>query len=97
MATQFQKQIDDLIPPLRRADLARRYQMLRAAEAVLKAEMEAVKASVLKNNDQRFLIVEDSVRETAPSKAQYIAIHGREAFEANKAVTPVRRHVKGLR
>tara|TARA_S200002703_G_scaffold40289_1_gene35094 strand:+ start:111 stop:404 length:294 start_codon:yes stop_codon:yes gene_type:complete len=97
MATQFQMQVEDLLVANRKADKARRWQMLRAAEAMLKAEMDALRASVLEDNDQRFLIVEDSVRESAPSKARFIELYGEAEFDKVKTTTKVKRHVKGLR
>ena len=97
MATQFQQQVTDLITTNRKADKVKRWQELATAQALIKAEIDALKAGILEDNDQRFMIVEDTVRESAPSKADYIKIHGEAAFEKNKKVTNVKRHVKGIR
>ena len=88
MATQFQMQVEDLLVANRKADKARRWQMLRAAEAMLKAEMDALRASVLEDNDQRFLIVEDSVRESAPSKARFIELYGKAYAKTTGGLGP---------
>ena len=64
--------------------------------ALIETEMKALKAGILEANDQRFKIVEETIRESAPSKADYIKIHGEAEFEKNKKVTTVKRHVKGI-
>ena len=97
MATQFQQQVTDLITTNRKADKVKRWQELATAAALIKAEIDALKAGILEDNDQRFMIVEETIRESAPTKADYIKIHGEVAFEENKKVTTVKRHVKGIR
>ena len=97
MATQFQQQVTDPITTNRKADKVKRWQELATAAALIKAEIDALKTGILEDNDQRFMIVEDTVRESAPSKADYIKLHGEAAFETNKKVTNVKRHVKGIR
>jgi hypothetical protein len=97
MATQFQQQVTDLITTNRKADKVKRWQELATAAALIKAEIDALKTGILEDNDQRFLIVEETIRESAPSKDEYKRIHGEAAFEENKKLTKVKRHVKGIR
>ena len=96
MATQFAQQVTDLITTNRKTDKVKRWQELSAAAALIETEMKALKAGILEANDQRFKIVEETIRESAPSKADYIKIHGEAEFEKNKKVTTVKRHVKGI-
>ena len=96
MATQFAQQVTDLITTNRKADKVKRWQELSAAAALIEAEMKALKAGILETNDPRFKIVEETIRESAPAKADYIRIHGEAEFEKNKKVTTVKRHVKGI-
>jgi len=96
MATQFAQQVTDLITTNRKADKVKRWQELSAAAALIEAEMKALKAGILETNDPRFKIVEETIRESAPAKADYIKIHGEAEFEKNKKVTKVKRHVKGI-
>lgn len=97
MATQFQQQVTDLITTNRKADKVKRWQELATAQALIKAEIDALKAGILEDDDQRFMIVEETIRESAPAKADYIKIHGEAEFEKNKKLTKVKRHVKGIR
>ena len=96
MATQFAQQVTDLITTNRKADKVKRWQELSAAAALIETEMKALKAGILETNDPRFKIQEETIRESAPSKADYIKIHGEAEFEKNKKVTTVKRHVKGI-
>lgn len=97
MATNFQQQVTDLITTNRKTDKVKRWQELATAQALIKAEIDALKAGILEDNDQRFMIVEETIRESAPAKADYIKIHGEAEFEKNKKLTKVKRHVKGIR
>jgi len=97
MATQFQQDLTSIITTNRKTDKVKRWQALAVAAKLIKAEQDALRASILEDNDLRFVIIEDSVRESAPSKANYIKLHGEAAFEANKTITNVKRFVKGIR
>lgn len=97
MATQFQQELTSIITTNRKTDKVKRWQELAVAAKLIKAEQDALRASILEDNDLRFVIIEDSVRESAPSKADYIKLHGEAAFEKNKNVVKVKRHVKGIR
>jgi len=97
MATQFQKQLEAIIGSNRKADYVERWQRLALAKALIETEQKSLKASILESNDQRFEIREETIRESAPSKDDYIRIHGKAAFEKNKKTTTVKRHVHGIR
>lgn len=97
LGTQFYQELLDIVARARKSDKVRRWQELASAAALIETEMKALKAGILEANDQRFKIVEETTRESAPSKDDYIKIHGEAAFEENKKVTTVKRHVKGIR
>ena len=96
LGTQFYQELLEIVARARKSDKVRRWQELSAAAAFVDAEMKALKEGILEANDQRFKIIEETTRESAPTKADYIRIHGEDAFEENKKVTTVKRHVKGI-
>ena len=49
--------------------------------------LEQVKASAIAEGVATYSLTQ---RETPPNKAEYVALHGREAFDAHKRVTTVR-------
>jgi hypothetical protein len=68
--------------------------VLRAAAAALQRlirhatdALEQVKASAIAEGVATYSLTQ---RETPPNKAEYVALHGREAFDAHKRVTTVR-------
>ena len=97
MATQCEKDLDDILDRLSKTDRLTRWQEYKNARAKIEARFAAMKGSILEENDERFEIREESIRESAPSKAEYIRIHGEAAFEENKKTTTVKRHVHGIR
>lgn len=97
MATQFEKELADILDRLSKTDRVTRWQEYKKAKAQIDAHFAAMKGSILKEDDQRFEIREESIRESAPSKAEYIRIHGKAAYEKNKSLTKVKRHVHGIR
>ena len=96
MSSQFQKDLDKLLETLNKTNRVQRYLELKEALAKSNGKLNELTATVLEQNDQRFRIIEESVRESAPSKTDYIKIHGEAAFEKNKTITNVKRHVKGI-
>jgi len=97
MATQFEKELDDILDRLSKTDRLTRWQEYKNARAKIEDRFAKMKASILDEDDQRFEIREESIRESAPSKAEYIRIHGEAAFEENKSLTKIKRHVHGIR
>ena len=97
MATQFEKELDDILDRLSKTDRLTRWQEYKKARARIDERFAAMKGSILEENDERFEIREESIRESAPSKAEYIRIHGEAAFEENKSLTKIKRHVHGIR
>lgn len=96
LGTQFYQELLEIIARARKTDKVRRWQELSAAAAYIEAEMKALKEGILETNDKRFKIIEETIRESAPAKAEYIKIHGEAEFEKNKKVTKIKRHVKGI-
>jgi len=97
MATQFEKELEDILDRLSKTDRLTRWQEYKNARAKIEARFAKMKASILDENDERFEIREETIRESAPSKAEYIKIHGKAAYEKNKSLTKIKRHVHGIR
>lgn len=79
------------------ADAVYEWNRITRAMDLLKAEKAKLAAAILESGDVRFEIVEAHTRESAPSKANYIALHGQAAFDQNKATSLVKTYVKGVK
>ena len=97
MSSQFQKDLTKLLETLNKTNRVQRYLELKEALAQADGKLKELTATVLEQNDHRFRIVEADTSERAPNAKQYIALHGQEAWEANKNIVPVKRHVRGIR
>lgn len=97
MATQFEKELDDILDRLSKTDRVARWQEYKKAKARIDERFAAMKSSILDESDERFEIREEAIRESAPSKAEYIRIHGEAEYEKNKSLTKIKRHVHGIR
>ena len=97
MSSQFQKDFAQLLKGLDKANRVQRYLELKEALAQADGKLKELTSTVLEQNDHRFRIVEADTSERAPNAKQYIALHGQEAWEANKNIVPVKRHVRGIR
>ena len=96
MASQFQKDLAQLLKGLDKTNRVQRYLELKEALAQADGKLKELTATVLEQNDQRFRIVEADTSERAPNAKQYIALHGEKAWEKNKNIVPVKRHVRGI-
>ena len=97
MSSQFQKDFAQLLKGLDKANRVQRYLELKEALAQADGKLKELTSTVLEQNDHRFRIVEADTSERAPNAKQYIALHGQEAWEENKNIVPVKRHVRGIR
>ena len=64
---------------------------LAALDALAKKIESQIKACRELAVEDGFAMWAESTRENAPSKARYIELHGQDAFDAHKLVTPVKR------
>tara|TARA_R100000908_G_scaffold32752_1_gene14883 strand:+ start:52 stop:345 length:294 start_codon:yes stop_codon:yes gene_type:complete len=97
MSSQFQKDLAKLLETLNKTNRVQRYLELKEALAQADGKLKELTSTVLEQNDHRFRIVEADTSERAPNAKQYIALHGQEAWEENKNIVPVKRHVRGIR
>ena len=74
-----------------------KFQKIKAAQAYLKTLEDALKKDILEDNDPRFIIADETTRENAPNKEQFIAIFGQDVFDKHKNKSTIKRHVKGIK
>ena len=74
-----------------------KFQKIKAMQAYGKKLEDALKQDILKDNDSRFIIAEETTRETAPNAKQFVEIFGQEMFDEHKNTSTVKRHVKGIK
>ena len=78
-----------------------KFQKIKVMQAYAKRLDDDLKKDILEANngkgDKRFEIAEETTRETAPNKQQFVAIFGQEMFDEHKNISTVKRHVKGIK
>ena len=74
-----------------------KFQKIKVAMSELRKKEDALKKAILEDNDSRFIIAEETTRETAPNAKQFVEIFGQEMFDQHKNISTVKRHVKGIK